>query len=845
MDASTALPIAVQAIVALLFAVNHNCKDAPLQLARVLALLDNDTPTAQLGDALDRYGAQVPSWLWVAWVPQLLSLLSGPSASAARAILAALVLNFPQAVYFQLAAYKQLRASANTKFKGQLVTKNPTALVLPDGREVPVQPGTDARALKTLMRQAGATVTQDPHTEYRPIDFKVLQPPSLEEGATEAAAESTSSASPAASPTGSEGKTKEQDAPNASSKHAEQLMKQLLTKHGHVETLLYYFSDAVTTRLTSPGATARAPEEELLGLVDSIANRTLHALVPGMHLVPPRSAEALQRAFAQVFGSSSGANGSEAGKRSFSKFREQYRLSFARDLLPKLDAEMAAALEVEWTGGLEEGATMANPHFCGEVDAFLERLARWRAHLRAVLVRSWQHLMFQYSSFLADLHHSQLEVPGQYTGSSVLAASPSPKVRVMGMDPFVGVGTSPLNNIAQRTITVLGDDGRPYTFHVQAVADVITQSDARTAQQATLLNRLLASHHDSRSRQLSLTEPAVVSMSGSARLLAADCGATSVGAVADAWLARSGKSKDAPMQLFMRLARDFVRAERLGQPEGWEATREVKLAAAQAALAGVRKAALVPATALRSHIARSCMCPDVHAQIRARFSRQYGATALLAWAVNAHARSSHRLAISLGSGNATLMDTRPSFHPENGLLNARDSVPFRMTPQLQCFLTPFAVDGSFANSFTAAATALVGQDDWFRSHSTLYQRDELVAWRCRGKVVSDKRSREVSAGMRVTWLRNARGVVDKVTNMLPPEKVDLNKVPREWFSIKQHVLRIEEGAPRAKMPRPTPDALPAHDIVRVLCDGQVYELLAIASSDTHIAVMTLPWAPWL
>ena len=823
---SMVLPLAQQAIVAMLLAVNHRCKDAAMQLSHVLALMDNDVEGSPLGAVLNKYGAQVPSWLWVAWVPQLLNMLMTPSADAASTIVAALTLNFPQAVYFQMHSFKLSRTEAGSKSKNTLVTKNETTLITRSGKRFKVRAGTDARALKVLMKSTSASVTADPHTEWQGPSFKVLPPPDVSGNASEEGGDAAAAAEPAPAEGGG---AAEAAAPDAHAR-VSKLSAKLLNKFAHLETLMFYFAEAMSSRLASPGATSRALEEEMLEFVHGLLHKAAQ-IPPCAVQVPGKMKERVARGFAQLFPASS--SRSESNRAAFERFCAAYKEPFARDLLAELPADTAKELGVE----VPEGATSAvNPAFDDSVDGLISTLTKWKGRLQAVLTRSWSHLLYHYSSFLSDLHHSALEVPGQYQQASVLDALPSPKVRVAGLDPYVHVAHNPLDHKTERSITLLGDDGHAYMFAVQAAHNAATESCARRAQQAVLLNRVLGAHHDSRGRQLSLSEPTVTPISNTSRLLSLDPSGVTCGSAAAAHAAGKGR-RTSPSQLFREAARRHA-AEAGGDPASEEVQRQANVAGLQA----VESAGCCPATALRDHIAARAPCPDVFAQIRARFSRQYGAAALMSWVVSAHSSSSHRLRVSLSSGDAQLLNTRPSFHA-NGSLHPCDAVQFRMTPSVQAFMTPFAIDGPFANAFIASAVALQDRVDWVQCHNMLYLRDELISWRCRGRTPPDKLFVQASGELRRVWLHNTRIMQERLISMTPPEKVDTSLIPESWFSI---TAFAEQKAKQAAGVGPdgNPASAPSEDTVRSLCDGQVFKLITQATSQHLRAQMPLSWEPW-
>lgn len=65
-------------------------------LARVLYLLSFDTPNEPVGRAFDKYLEQIPHWVWLSWIPQLLLSLQRTEASHCKLVLLKIATIFPQ-----------------------------------------------------------------------------------------------------------------------------------------------------------------------------------------------------------------------------------------------------------------------------------------------------------------------------------------------------------------------------------------------------------------------------------------------------------------------------------------------------------------------------------------------------------------------------------------------------------------------------------------------------------------------------------------------------------------------------------------------------------------------------
>lgn len=65
-------------------------------LARVLYLLSFDTPNEAVGRAFDKYLDQIPHWVWLSWIPQLLLSLQRTEAPHSKRVLLKVATVYPQ-----------------------------------------------------------------------------------------------------------------------------------------------------------------------------------------------------------------------------------------------------------------------------------------------------------------------------------------------------------------------------------------------------------------------------------------------------------------------------------------------------------------------------------------------------------------------------------------------------------------------------------------------------------------------------------------------------------------------------------------------------------------------------
>lgn len=116
---------------------------------------------------------------------------------------------------------------------------------------------------------------------------------------------------------------------------------------------------------------------------------------------------------------------------------------------------------------------------------------------------------------------SFIEVPGQYVpNTSQTDARPSPElhVKVLRFGPHVDVDTKHDVNV-RRTISMEGSDGKTYRFHLGIAFSHLTRTDERTAQTHFLLDKILRKNNLSARAEISVQSQPVIPVAQRLRLV--------------------------------------------------------------------------------------------------------------------------------------------------------------------------------------------------------------------------------------------------------------------------------------------------------------------------------------
>ncbi|GAB5370731.1 hypothetical protein AAMO2058_001518200 [Amorphochlora amoebiformis] len=150
---------AKHAVVCYLQAIRHKKNRARLLIARILWLLSYDSDQGPVNQAFTRYTEHLPPWIWLLWIPQLLSSLARPEGIAVKNILCKIARQYPQALYYTVRAYliekREIRNSASASRQKSQSSKNSTALLMAANIKPPQLTTAEAKNFSSLGIHSG------------------------------------------------------------------------------------------------------------------------------------------------------------------------------------------------------------------------------------------------------------------------------------------------------------------------------------------------------------------------------------------------------------------------------------------------------------------------------------------------------------------------------------------------------------------------------------------------------------------------------------------------------------------------------------------------------------------
>ncbi len=144
-----------------------------MTMARVLWLLSQHDENGYLGQTISSYGKSISEWVWIPWIPQLLTALTRPEAKYVKELIRQMAIRYPQALYYTMRAFllemRELPRSSNkpppvipppASQQGKEVgsnrgitgetTKSPPTVSVPSGASIVAPAGNPMSVTKSL-----------------------------------------------------------------------------------------------------------------------------------------------------------------------------------------------------------------------------------------------------------------------------------------------------------------------------------------------------------------------------------------------------------------------------------------------------------------------------------------------------------------------------------------------------------------------------------------------------------------------------------------------------------------------------------------------------------------------
>ncbi|KAH9107563.1 hypothetical protein LEN26_014254, partial [Aphanomyces euteiches] len=501
------IEFAAQTIACYLQAVHHRSTYARLMLARVLWLLSMDNEKGVLIQAFETHGKQLPIWIWIVWIPQLLMSLCRPEAPQIRGLLRGLSAKFPQALYYTMRAFflENRELFSMDKDVRSSTSEPPTPLA----SQTPKQ----------------STLSSSDMMYYRTRSGHVVAVPMAHERIGEIPGLVGASRKKVAA-----GELQKTDVSPV--QFTEDLLTFLRRSHDTLAFEMECMLEELIVRFRPE------PEEELLTAVHSLLLKCYQ--LPSFSKsepVPKMLKDTLSRVCNKFF-----------------------------ILQPHQKSEKHISFVNEFKDPFEENFMLTDRSGNEEIKTsepnlaeIMDRLKLWKYVLQCRVKRYGKRnadkvYLENCSRHLVELSSSCLEVPGQYLTNN------EPIKELHARLQYIHSSTDVLlrNGYTQRRVTLGGNNGKKYSFLVQYAMTYITRCDERVMQTHLLMNRLLMRHKETKQRDIVFHVPKVIPLTPRVRLLEDSVENISLGEIYELECLDQNKDPDFPVELFRKNMSDVI-----------------------------------------------------------------------------------------------------------------------------------------------------------------------------------------------------------------------------------------------------------------------------------------------
>ncbi|KAG9053917.1 hypothetical protein FS842_006757 [Serendipita sp. 407] len=327
-----------------------------------------------------------------------------------------------------------------------------------------------------------------------------------------------------------------------------------------------------------------------------------------------------------------------------------------------------------------------------------------------------------WSHYLVEFHLNRSEkiaVPGQFLEHKDAS---SPFVDIKRISTKLERCRSPL--LAFRRITFIGHDASVHTFTVQTYPQRGPRRDERLAQLTRIYNEVLQHKREARKRNLEFHVLQTVSLNPFIRLIKIDNSYISLMDIYDDHCSRNGFGREEPTLLFQEKLRVFYNA-RTDDGKGRD-TDILKSEYLQVRLDAKNEveAKYIPRTVLADYMKRIMTDSTSLWLMRKQFTRQIAALNFLTFCMFLNVPPK-RVLVSRETGLVGLIDTSFNLRVDSP---TPDHTPFRLTPNLQEFITPIGIEGLMTSTMLALSRGLLEPEPLVEKQLWLFIRDDFMMW---------------------------------------------------------------------------------------------------------------------
>jgi hypothetical protein len=362
---------------------------------------------------------------------------------------------------------------------------------------------------------------------------------------------------------------------------------------------------------------------------------------------------------------------------------------------------------------------------------------------------------------------SRIEVPGQYAPNTCAWADilPSPELHAKLVKFVPSVEVLRRNDQLVRRIGMIASDGRTYRFLLQFAVPYWTRTDERTSQLHYVLDKVIRKDVGSARAHLSVQPQPVIPVAQRLRLTHEPDGSMSLEEVYRNHCTKKGKDHSALAHRYRdelkQLLADLAEDDSIDAAGRQEAENAGKLAL-------FKKISLAEGAEpciLSDYLRSSLKGPEPFYQFRRTFAQQWGANCLLQYVLSVVERTPARVAFVEENGRVLAPDFRIAYSSQ-GFIESQ-TIPFRLTPNIVNLIGFSLLDACFVTSMARIATAVRTYRNDIDPILRLLMRDDLVTFYTKSMAKSDSQTQEMEKQLTDRVSRNVATLHSRFAECCP------------------------------------------------------------------------------
>jgi transformation/transcription domain-associated protein len=313
---------------------------------------------------------------------------------------------------------------------------------------------------------------------------------------------------------------------------------------------------------------------------------------------------------------------------------------------------------------------------------------------------------------------TSVEIPGQYAPNSCSDAKPNPELHCKLIKFDTTVEVFQRNEHLVRRIGMVGSDGIVRHFLLQFAIPYWTKADERTTQLHLLLGKCLRKESISCRRHIWIRSTPVIPIAQRLRMTAEDKSYTSLQDIFS-WDCQSNLHD--PSDYISAFNESLKTATVQEGSDTSQLNMKMKIDAFSKVCESVSSHLLI------NYVQNQYVTAELFFQFQRAFTLQTAMNCLLQYAFMVNERTPSKFIMNLRNGHVLSPDFRFSY-TNQGFIDDIKPVPFRLTRNIHDFIGPFLLDGVFTTTMASASTAICKSESEIEQALQLICRDDIVSW---------------------------------------------------------------------------------------------------------------------